>query len=581
MKKLISFCALLLLSFGSIACRNEAMPDSNVVAIFDGGQITLRDVEEVLLSMPAEDRIAHEGDIVSSYRETARKLVLTRVLIPESASRESSLQYWRQENPEIYLSLVVRLFLKFEMGVDENMLTVTPEEIEIYYENHPSVFSRKESRLLHSIFRRVSKEEDRNAALSLLSDVKKRVLHGEPFDGLAREFSHSETRAMGGALGWINQGVLPPSLDRVAFSLGSGEVSDPISIPDGLVLLYVERAVDARHHSLEDVSVQIRQVLLKEKLRDVLNNAADELQAPANSVVLNSSELLAAVESKDEDLVILRVFDAEINLGTFLKMFAPAEKASITKESILSLYENITRNHLLYAEAVRSGYIDRADVQALLEESLRRTLEGPMLTERLTERIRNNVNEKELKAFFEENNKRYLTPVRLNIRQLVVRDVHDFPAQMLQLEAMRGQLVKGTTTLENVAAEVNGEIVETGWHVLTQLHMPDPKVAHYLVEVDGIGFTVAHRTGNTLQILEIADRDEPAPSSFEEVRDRVMDSFLERYRNQLWEKTINEILASVHFEFLENNVVDSLQIPTPDGGTGTTGNSGEVIGVTE
>ena len=61
---------------------------------------------------------------------------------------------------------------------------------------------------------------------------------GSPSPELARANSDSETRANDGQVGWVDRGAMAPQLDRVVFSLKEGEVSEPVAVPSGAVLLY-------------------------------------------------------------------------------------------------------------------------------------------------------------------------------------------------------------------------------------------------------------------------------------------------------------------------------------------------------
>jgi parvulin-like peptidyl-prolyl isomerase len=69
-----------------------------------------------------------------------------------------------------------------------------------------------------------------------------RARAGEDFATLAKESSVAASRAAGGDLGRIVRGEMTPELERVAFALAAGAVSEPIAVADGFrVLKLAER----------------------------------------------------------------------------------------------------------------------------------------------------------------------------------------------------------------------------------------------------------------------------------------------------------------------------------------------------
>jgi len=68
---------------------------------------------------------------------------------------------------------------------------------------------------------------DRARALELVTDLRQRILDGESFKKLAREFSDDETsRARGGELGYYDRGQFEPEFEAYVWSAPVGEVSE-------------------------------------------------------------------------------------------------------------------------------------------------------------------------------------------------------------------------------------------------------------------------------------------------------------------------------------------------------------------
>ncbi len=102
--KYLLFCGLMLL----VACTSPV--DRNIVGAYTGGQITLVDVESVLLFMPSERRMLKESRIIDAYREIARDLALERILFPGQNASENLLDVFKRKYINRYRMAVVRLY---------------------------------------------------------------------------------------------------------------------------------------------------------------------------------------------------------------------------------------------------------------------------------------------------------------------------------------------------------------------------------------------------------------------------------------------------------------------------------------
>jgi parvulin-like peptidyl-prolyl isomerase len=75
--------------------------------------------------------------------------------------------------------------------------------------------------------------------LVLARQVVEKARAGEDFPTLARTYSSAPSRANGGDIGQIAQGDLNPELEKVAFALPVGSVSDPLPVSGGFRIVKV------------------------------------------------------------------------------------------------------------------------------------------------------------------------------------------------------------------------------------------------------------------------------------------------------------------------------------------------------
>jgi len=62
---------------------------------------------------------------------------------------------------------------------------------------------------------------------------------GGSFVAYARQFSEATTAVVGGELGWVRPGQLPPQLAEAARAMQAGQLQGPIEIPGGFSILYL------------------------------------------------------------------------------------------------------------------------------------------------------------------------------------------------------------------------------------------------------------------------------------------------------------------------------------------------------
>ncbi len=114
---------------------------------------------------------------------------------------------------------------------------------------------------------------------------------GARFPAIARQFSQSATAAVGGDIGWVIQGQLPPELDSVIQSLERGNVSDPIRAFDGFYILWL---VDRRTVLTADpLTTRVRLAQLVVEAGDTAGEDLSAFAARIGSGVRGCEALLA------------------------------------------------------------------------------------------------------------------------------------------------------------------------------------------------------------------------------------------------------------------------------------------------
>jgi peptidyl-prolyl cis-trans isomerase SurA len=142
----------------------------------------------------------------------------------------------------------------------EAKIAVSEPEVRAYYEAHRADYDRPGSLHLQEIV-----VKTQSGSVALARDLVRRARAGEDFAELARAYSSAPTKAAGGDLGRISKGDLTPDIEKAAFALPVGGVSDPLPTPDGFRILKVVEKTEGAQVPYEEVKAEILKRLAAEK----------------------------------------------------------------------------------------------------------------------------------------------------------------------------------------------------------------------------------------------------------------------------------------------------------------------------
>jgi peptidyl-prolyl cis-trans isomerase SurA len=137
-----------------------------------------------------------------------------------------------------------------------------------------------------------STAENRAAVLANAQKIMEQLQAGGSFVAYARQFSEATTAVVGGDLGWVRLGQLPPQLATVARTMQPGQLQGPVEIPGGFSILYLIFVESLRGCSDVDAGAaaiganvvsndQIKAANLPEQLRALLLNLQIGQTTPA------------------------------------------------------------------------------------------------------------------------------------------------------------------------------------------------------------------------------------------------------------------------------------------------------------
>lgn len=138
----------------------------------------------------------------------------------------------------------------------QNISPVTFHEVKTYFESHQNQFMRPRMAKFRQVVTRTKDEAEK---------ILQRLRNGEDLDALARAYSVAPEAENGGVVGWVAQGELEESMEKVIFSLPVGRISPVVRTPYGYHIFEVLSKRSEGLKSLPEAMEEIESKLSHEK----------------------------------------------------------------------------------------------------------------------------------------------------------------------------------------------------------------------------------------------------------------------------------------------------------------------------
>ncbi|WP_025640730.1 peptidylprolyl isomerase [Schnuerera ultunensis] len=247
---------------------NEDKKEENVVALVGGERITKDELYDFLVKANGQGALdslivnkiilleSEKQNIQISEDEIKEQIDKMVETIGGQEAYESALQYYGFSEDELRKDIEMNLYLTKLL---EPEIPITDEEMKDYFKENKDSFNQMEEVKASHIL--VETEE---TAL----EVKEKLSKGESFEELAKEYSTDTSNSQqGGDLGFFGRGRMVTEFEETAFSLGIGEVSDPVKTDFGYHIIKVEDKKEAKEANYEESKDKIKEILFQEKFQ--------------------------------------------------------------------------------------------------------------------------------------------------------------------------------------------------------------------------------------------------------------------------------------------------------------------------
>ncbi|MGD2120991.1 MAG: peptidylprolyl isomerase, partial [Gemmatimonadota bacterium] len=203
-------------------------------------------------------------------------------------------------------------------------------------------------------------EAQADSVRAMAESLRSRILNGEDFEALAREFSQdTQTAVRGGDLGSFGRNETFPQFEAAAFGLDVGEVSGPVETTLGVHLIRLDEKILPNFDEMqEQYRAQIQGQMVAQAESTYVANLVEAAEMESDTTNFESVRRLAADVALDLspralDRTLVRYNGGELTLGDYRKWLlmspsnVPPQIQSATNDQLATLLEGLTRSELL------------------------------------------------------------------------------------------------------------------------------------------------------------------------------------------------------------------------------------------
>src|SRR5438270_10679025 len=106
---------------------------------------------------------------------------------------------------------------------------------------------------------------DQTSQKAMAEEILSKLVKGAEFERMAQIYSEDSTRDLGGDWGWVDRGTLAPPLEKIAFNLPPGKISNIIELSGNYYILKVEDKRGGITRSFAEVRDEIEKKLVAEE----------------------------------------------------------------------------------------------------------------------------------------------------------------------------------------------------------------------------------------------------------------------------------------------------------------------------
>jgi parvulin-like peptidyl-prolyl isomerase len=526
-----------------ICAACQASPPPGVAATYRGGRITEDEYRGWLRSSNLEDDPAQRK---TRLGQIALARTLGADLVARGGDRDPAVAGQLADLEDRVLSQALRRRVAGEVQVSE-------AEVDRALRENDADRHRPRSVQLANLFKKVppgAGPAERRALRLRTEELRRQIVAGADFADLARRESDSQTRFRGGRMGVAAPGQLPPHLEKVAFQLAEGEVSDVLEHREGFTLLKCLRILPEQTMPVEEARTKLRRHLQSKaeerRLEEILTAALVRwplvVELPAEGI-----------GSAEPSRVVARFGERAVTAGDLGRwMGGPARLAEGERgdESLRAVLQERARLHAGARRAAELGLQTTPDAAAQLAWGRLRIL----ATEEMERRVRDSFQaptDEELRARFESTRKDRIRPAqfRVSVLRFGWEDL-PLPARFQRAEAALARVRAGSMGFERAVRELSthgssSRGGDLGWLTSRGLAGLGPSVLATIKQLEVGAVSPLVQQDDALWAVRLTGREEERALTFDEARLALQRELGNERARSLQKRIEDELLAQL------------------------------------
>lgn len=231
-----------------------------------------------LLASPQARQQGMLVQLENYYRNEIPRLKLEAQILSDVYVPDAKLwAAYRDEHDSAQVS-----FVTFDPAtIPDSVATVADADVRRYYDSNVERFERRGRAVVSLlVIPRTVTAADSQAVRTRVDSLRAEIQRGAKFEDVAaRESEDQFTATTGGSMGTRGRGSLDPAIEKTAFALRPGEVSQPVLAADGYHLL----KVDSRSGDSVSLRHIVRRMVQSDSNASITDRRADDLSRIAAS----------------------------------------------------------------------------------------------------------------------------------------------------------------------------------------------------------------------------------------------------------------------------------------------------------
>jgi len=243
----------------------KGLNDNTVVATIDNKKVTVKDVNNFLQGMTADNRIRLQDLPAQHVGQFVKQYVDTMVLYKKAKEVEKKPQFQ---------ALMKKMAVDYWLKQKFNSIKISDSEVKKFYEANKDIYFKTTPKVKarHIL---VKDEKTAEKLINELKGLKGKALETK-FAELAKKYSTGPTKVNGGELGWFDPKQMVQPFAEAVKSMKPGQITlKPVHTRFGYHVILVEAKNTKNYMPLNQVKLQIIEYLKRAQLQKELQKIKD------------------------------------------------------------------------------------------------------------------------------------------------------------------------------------------------------------------------------------------------------------------------------------------------------------------